>query len=67
MADLVDIANERTEFHLELVLQRVTMRPVKPSAQFCEDCGDPIPLARQVAAPGCEACLDCQDLRERRR
>jgi len=67
MADWADIASDRTEFHLGLTLQQRALRPVRPSAQFCDDCGDPIPLDRQVAAPGCDACIDCQQLRERRR
>ncbi len=65
MADLADIANDRTEFLLGLALQQLVSKPTKPSAQFCEDCGDPIPLERQEAAPGCDACFDCQGLRER--
>ncbi|WP_175649933.1 TraR/DksA C4-type zinc finger protein [Pseudomonas sp. Marseille-P9899] len=67
MADLADIANDRSEFHLCLALQQLAQRPVRPSAQFCDDCGAPIPLDRQAAAPGCDACIDCQQLRERRR
>lgn len=67
MADLADIANERAEFYLDLALQKMALRPVGPGTQFCYDCGDPIPLDRQAAAPGCNACIDCQELRERRR
>ncbi len=67
MADLADIANDRSEFLLGLTLKQLLSKPAKPSAQFCEDCGDPIPLKRQEMAPGCDACVDCQTLRERRR
>lgn len=67
VADPLDRAAEHSELFLQAALQRHANRPVKASAQFCEDCDDPIPLARQKAAPGCDTCIDCQDLRERRR
>lgn len=30
------------------------------SAYFCIECGDPIPEARQLALPGVQYCLVCQ-------
>lgn len=35
------------------------------SAFECEDCGEPIPEMRRVAALGCATCIDCQADRER--
>lgn len=67
MADAVDFANDRAEYFLQLSLQRLARLPAKPSAQICEDCDEPIPLARQLSVSGCETCIDCQELRERRR
>ncbi len=67
MVDTVDFANDSSEFLLGVALLRHLPKSPKPSAQFCEDCDDPIPLARQHAAPGCETCIDCQGLRELRR
>ena len=32
--------------------------------RFCEDCGDPIPLSRILAAPECVCCRRCQAVRE---
>lgn len=32
----------------------------------CEDCGEPIPRARQLALPGARTCVACQTLRDRR-
>lgn len=32
----------------------------RPSATTCHECGDPIPLARQQAVPGCRRCTPCQ-------
>ncbi|PAV48483.1 hypothetical protein CK486_08520 [Pseudomonas sp. HAR-UPW-AIA-41] len=36
------------------------------SALECESCGDEIPQARREAVPGCQTCIECQALRERR-
>lgn len=67
VADSLDRAAEQTEYFLQTALQRHLNRPVKPSAQFCEDCGEAIPLRRQQLVQGCETCIDCQELRERRK
>ncbi|MDR7024826.1 TraR/DksA C4-type zinc finger protein [Pseudomonas peli] len=37
------------------------------SAEYCDDCGVPIPQARRLAVPGCQFCVDCQGYREVRR
>lgn len=37
------------------------------SAQDCQDCGAEIPLARRHAVPGCQYCIDCQQMIEVRR
>ncbi|POG01155.1 transcriptional regulator [Pseudomonas putida] len=67
MADAVDFANDQAEYFLQLSLQRLARLPDRPSAQICEDCDEPIPEARQLSVAGCVTCIDCQDLRERRR
>ena len=46
---------------------RLARLPDGPSAVACVDCDEPIPLARQQSVAGCETCIDCQGLRERRR
>lgn len=35
-------------------------RPSHNSLAECEDCGEPIPEARQLAVPGCTRCVGCQ-------
>ncbi|MDH1530186.1 TraR/DksA C4-type zinc finger protein [Pseudomonas mosselii] len=67
MADAVDFANDHAEYFLQLSLQRLARLPDKPSAEVCVDCDEPIPAARQQSVAGCETCVDCQALRERRR
>jgi phage/conjugal plasmid C-4 type zinc finger TraR family protein len=34
------------------------------SADFCADCGEPIPLARREALPGARSCVPCQSARD---
>ncbi|WP_434456526.1 TraR/DksA family transcriptional regulator [Stutzerimonas urumqiensis] len=36
-------------------------------AEFCEECGEPIPIARRRAAPWVVCCVDCASIREARR
>lgn len=68
MADVIDLANDHAEHMLQLALNRATpVRPVRASAPFCDDCGDAIPLLRQQTIDGCETCVSCQGIRERRR
>ena len=36
-----------------------------PSLTHCEECGEPIPLARQKAVPGVRLCVSCQEAADR--
>ncbi|MFO3723965.1 TraR/DksA C4-type zinc finger protein [Pseudomonas sp. HLMP] len=65
MADAVDMANDQAEYFLQAALRHQAGKQAGPSAQFCEDCDEPIPLLRQQAVAGCETCVSCQELRER--
>jgi phage/conjugal plasmid C-4 type zinc finger TraR family protein len=67
MADEVDIANDYAQRMLDGALQQRAIRPVRASAQFCADCDDPIPSLRRQLVQGCDTCVDCQGLRERRK
>lgn len=67
MADAADMANDQAEYFLQLSLLRHARGAGKPSAQYCADCDDAIPLVRQRSVAGCQTCVDCQELRERRR
>ncbi|MDD2056308.1 TraR/DksA C4-type zinc finger protein [Pseudomonas sp. GD03860] len=65
MADIADLANDQADYFLQMSLQRQLRASAKPSAQFCEDCDEPIPALRQQLVAGCETCVSCQELRER--
>lgn len=69
MADIIDTANDHAEHLMQLALadhQRRTA-PHAPSAEWCDSCGVEIPEARRLAVPGCQMCVDCQQLRELKR
>ena len=68
MADEIDRANDLAQYQLDIALHRSRrVPPSRVSAQFCEDCDEPIPLLRQQTIAGCQTCVDCQGLREARR
>lgn len=68
MADVIDIANEQADYFLQVALDsRQRQASTAASAEFCEDCDEPIPLLRQQKVRGCQTCVSCQELRERRR
>ena len=68
MADVIDIANEQADYILQVALGRHKRSLVTAvSAEDCEDCGEPIPEQRRVAVLGCDTCIICQTVRERRR
>lgn len=68
MADLCDAADRLIEQQLAAALDHHhAQRLPGTGALECEDCGDLIPEPRRKALPGCMTCVDCQELRERRR
>ena len=40
--------------------------PTGPSAEECDECGEPIPERRRAALPGVRTCVACQNQRDRR-
>lgn len=49
------------------VRKRLAKQASKPSAEFCEDCGEDIPQARREAIPGVQRCIHCQEARDKRK
>lgn len=39
--------------------------PKGESAEFCDECGEPIPAARRRAVPGVRLCVTCQEQADR--
>lgn len=38
--------------------------PAGESAEYCDDCGEPIPSRRRVVLPGVRTCITCQAARD---
>jgi phage/conjugal plasmid C-4 type zinc finger TraR family protein len=64
MADVADVANDLMQERIDQALAARKPAPVCASFEYCVDCDDAIPQARRLAVPGCEACIDCQQVRE---
>lgn len=65
--DEADLAQQNQEHFQRLALKHHRENQLTgESASECEDCGEPIPEARRLAAPGCRRCLSCQNQYERR-
>ena len=66
MTDVFDRAAEQEAYNLEHALAQQTKRAglagktLQDSALECADCGEPIPLLRRKAVPGCKYCVECQ-------
>jgi phage/conjugal plasmid C-4 type zinc finger TraR family protein len=68
VSDVIDLANEHADYLLQVSIAQHQRRTVghTTSAGSCEACGVDIPEARRAAVLGCQTCIDCQQLRERR-
>lgn len=54
--------NDQINDSIEDEIARVrSLLPKGESLTECEECGDPIPEARQKALPGVRLCLACQE------
>lgn len=38
--------------------------PQGDSAEYCDECGEPIPEKRRAALPGVRTCVECQGARD---
>ena len=67
MGDVIDRAQAAEQAFLAGAVRRYERGAEwLPSAEECEECGDPIPEARRKAVPGCTRCIQCQQEFERR-
>jgi phage/conjugal plasmid C-4 type zinc finger TraR family protein len=71
MTDIYDRASAQEELTLAQALREqqrragLTGKTIADSAEVCEDCDEPIPEKRRAAIPGCQTCIECQELREK--
>ena len=50
---------------ISAVQQQLAEQRKRPSAEFCEECGEDIPKARRELVPGVQFCIHCQTRLER--
>lgn len=56
-----DAVNEQINSTIEDAVARARKGlPQGESLETCEECGEPIPLARRKAIPGVRLCINCQ-------
>lgn len=60
--------NEQIEVSTQEAIDRMRLRARArgESQTECAECGEPIPLARQIAQPGVTLCIECQQGADRR-
>ena len=51
--------------HIAAVQREIAKQALQPSLSECEECGEAIPLARQLAIPGVKLCVFCKERAER--
>ncbi|PKF35525.1 TraR/DksA family transcriptional regulator [Acinetobacter proteolyticus] len=67
MADPIDLANDITQRILESQISNALVHSNLESATHCEECDNPIPEGRRLAAKGTQHCIDCAEHFERKR
>ena len=50
---------------VDAVRNQLAKQAEKPSAEFCEECGEDIPEMRRKLVPGVQLCIHCQTRLER--
>ncbi|SMP99471.1 phage/conjugal plasmid C-4 type zinc finger protein, TraR family [Pseudomonas putida] len=66
VADIADLANDRAQWHLDLVLSARLPAPECESLEDCVGCGGSIPEPRRLAVQGCQRCIECQGFFEKK-
>lgn len=64
-----DAVNDQIDVSTQEAIERMRARNARrgdvESAEFCEECDEPIPEARRQAIPGVRLCVSCQSGRDR--
>lgn len=64
--DVADRANDLMQERIDSILAARAPARGGVSALECVDCGEGIPERRRQAVSGCQRCIDCQTLADRR-
>lgn len=60
-----DQIDASTQEAIARMRQRNARKAAGDSAEFCEECDEPIPEARRQAIPGVRRCVSCQSGRDK--
>lgn len=64
-----EAVNEQIDVSTQEAIERMRLRNARralgEAAEFCDECGEPIPQARRQAMPGVRLCVACQSGRDR--
>ncbi|MDT1063695.1 DksA/TraR family C4-type zinc finger protein [Paracoccus sp. CPCC 101403] len=60
--DQIDVSTQEA---IERMRARQSHRAAGESAEFCDECDEPIPQARRDAIPGVRLCVACQGKHDR--
>lgn len=64
-----EAVNEQIDISTQEAIERMRARnahlTVGDSAEFCDECDEPIPEARRQAIPGVRLCVECQSGRDK--
>lgn len=66
MRDSVDKANELVQRELDSILAQRQTAFTGKSEINCLECGEQIPEKRRQLLKGCQLCVDCQEIKEKR-
>lgn len=67
MRDTIDQANDLAQREIDNILAKRQTVFIGKSAINCLECGEPIPEKRRKLLAGCKLCVDCQQIREKRK
>lgn len=62
--DNIDRITELEQGLFDLRLKVITVKCQRPSAPFCAECGNAIPVRRRQTLPGVQLCVGCQEVAE---
>ncbi|HBT3253703.1 TPA: TraR/DksA family transcriptional regulator [Klebsiella aerogenes] len=65
-AEIIDQANELAQQRIDMAIAAHRINHNAISAEYCVECGEPIPEARRQAYPGCTMCVSCLEESELR-
>ncbi|MFO1140076.1 MAG: DksA/TraR family C4-type zinc finger protein [Paracoccus sp. (in: a-proteobacteria)] len=64
-----DAVNDQIDVSTQEAIERMRLRNagcgLRESAEFCDECDEPIPEARRKAIPGVRLCVACQSGRDK--